>query len=567
MSALALTGNVRTMSAGGADTAEAVAWRDGRLTVVGARAAAEAAVDGGAVASFGERTILPGFIDAHAHVEIAARTRTTMVDCRAPQCATVDDVLQALRDGMDLSERTGWLVGQGNLFFDQKLQDKRLPLREELDKVSRTVPIAVRCGGHRTVMNTAAFEQAGIDRFQDGGTGLMGAAVVERDSSGNPTGVVAEIDNALPIPEMDGAELSAAIDDAVRELFTRYGVTSIGEITETRLGIESMDALAASERLGARISAYLWTPGTMTFDEALEWQRHLTLTAAEDRYCVAGIKMFSDGGYSARNAATRKPYLRRYALRPGSRGRVNLDRRQIAAAVRRSREAGLQLAVHANGERAQDAVCEGVLLAGGPSDAAPATRIEHAGNLLTEPSVIELWERAGIIPMPQAVFLYNFGDFLPTYLGDHGAHGRFPFRMLVDRGWDLACSSDVHLGAEDEQTNPLFSVWCTTKRQGFLGDLIEPEQAVTIDESLVMHTRHGATALHVGDQRGTLEAGKVADVIVLDRDLDGVGVDDLRSVNVDYVFVGGRLVHERPGAVPPEGASLGPAASSPARAV
>ncbi len=229
---------------------------------------------------------------------------------------------------------------------------------------------------------------------------------------------------------------------------------------------------------------------------------------------------------------------------------MNLPRDVVADAIRRTREVGLQLAVHANGERAQDEVCHGVLAAGVPGPGDLPTRVEHAGNLLTDLDALDLWQRAAIVPIPQPVFLYNFGEFLAVYLGEHGAHGRFPFRTLLDRGWRISGSSDVHVGADEEQTNPLFSVWCTIKRQGFLGEILEGEQAVTLAESLRMHTRWAADALGAAD-RGTLEPGKLADVIVLDRDIATVGVDELREVQVDRVYLGGELVHERPGARPP----------------
>jgi predicted amidohydrolase YtcJ len=547
-----LRGRVLTMAGEGLDTEQAVRLRDGRIDAVGG---ADALSNGGETLDFGTRTVMPGFIDPHAHVEIAARSRATMVDCRVPSCESVADVLDALRDGLAdgmADVNGGWLVGQGNLFFDRKLSDGRLPTRDELDAVSGDTPIVIRAGGHRTILNSAAFERAGINRFEDGGEGLMGSAVIETDEHGCPTGVVAEIDNALPIPEMAHDDLRDAIERHTHALFTAYGVTSIGEITESRRGLSCHNDLAASGRLHSRLAVLLWTPGTFTLDEACAWRDTLGITAPEDRLRIQGVKMFADGGYSARNAATRQPYVEPYALEPGSRGRVNLPRDTIAEAVRRTREAGLQLAVHANGERAQDEVCHGVIAAGAPSNGDLPTRVEHAGNLLTDLNALDLWEQAGIVPVPQPVFLYNFGDFLAVYLGDHGAHGRFPFRTLIDRGWQISGSSDVHVGADEEQTNPLFSVWCTMKRQSFLGDILEPEQSITLAESLRMHTRWAADALGAGADRGTLEAGKLGDVIVLDRDIASVGVDELRRVQVDRVYLGGELVHERPGARPPE---------------
>jgi predicted amidohydrolase YtcJ len=547
--ALKLKGSVLTMVGEELSPVEAVTLRDGLVHATGR--AFEIGEQDQAL-DFGDRTIMPGFIDPHAHVELAARTRATMVDCRVPRCRSVADVLDALRDGADMADANGgWLVGQGNLFFDRKLADRRLPTRAELDSVSATTPIIIRAGGHRSILNSAAFERAGIDRFQDGSEGLMGSAVIEADEHGCPTGVVAEIDNALPIPEMSEGDLRDAIERHTFDLFTRYGVTSVCEITESKRGLSAHDALAAAGKLHTRLSVLLWTPGTFTLDEACAWRETLDITAPEQLLRIQGVKMFADGGYSARNAATRAPYVEPYALEPGSRGRVNLPRDTIAEAVRRTREAGLQLAVHANGERAQDEVCHGVLAVGAPGPDDLPTRIEHAGNLLTDLAALELWEQAAIVPVPQAVFLYNFGDFFPVYLGEHGQSGRFPFRTLIDRGWTLSASSDVHIGADEEQTNPLFSVWCTLKRQSFLGDILEPEQRITLAESLQMHTRNAAAALGCSDDRGTLEPGKLGDVIVLDRDLTGVDVDELREVQIDRVYLGGELVHERAGARPP----------------
>ncbi len=303
-----LRGRVLSMTGDGLDPEAAVRLRDGRIEAVGGGGDLD---DDAQVLDFGERTVMPGFVDPHAHVEIAARTRATMVDTRVPTCRSVADVLDALRDGLangmaDVND--GWLVGQGNLFYDRKLSDRRLPTRDELDAVSRTTPIVIRAGGHRSILNSAAFERAGIDRFEDGGEGLMGSAVIEADEHGCPTGVVAEIDNALPIPEMTREQLRDAIERHTHALFTAYGVTSIGEITESKRGLAAHDDLAAAGRLHARLSVLLWAPGTFTLDEACRWRETIDLTAPEERLRIQGVKMFADGGYSARNAATRQPY-------------------------------------------------------------------------------------------------------------------------------------------------------------------------------------------------------------------------------------------------------------------
>jgi predicted amidohydrolase YtcJ len=279
----------------------------------------------------------------------------------------------------------------------------------------------------------------------------------------------------------------------------------------------------------------------MSLEAALDWESRLELRAGTDWTAVRGIKLFADGGYSARNAATRTPYLEPYAVEPGSRGQINLPRERIADAIRRARERGLQLAVHANGERAQDEVCAGVVAAGQTDDPRVQTRVEHAGNLVTETATIAAWREAGILPAPQPVFLYNFGDFFPVYLGEPGLRGRFPFRALLDEGWRLSASSDVLLGSEERQTNPLFGVWCCLKRQTFFGEVIDPEQRITLDEALRMHTIDAAHALGIEGDRGSIAAGKLADLVVLAEDPYEVDVDRLPDIAVERVYVGGEL--------------------------
>jgi predicted amidohydrolase YtcJ len=540
----AITGDIRTADAANPRARVVLVEGDRILEVGGEELLRDLREQGVRIVDVGERTVLPGFVDSHAHVEIGTLALTEMVDCRAPMHRTVADVLQTLHDNLWRAEETGWLVGQANLFFDQKLEDKRLPTREELDSVSTDVAIILRCGGHLSVLNTRGFEISGVTEYA-GREGFMGGAVIEVDANNKPTGVIAELDKSLPLPVFEDEALRRGIREGAHNLFTKLGVTSVGEISESLAGLEAMDSMIGAGEMPLRMSVLLWTPGTMTFDQALDWESHLTLRAGDDWVDVRGVKMFADGGYSARNAATRTPYLPEYAVTEGSRGQVNLNASRVAEAIAQTRARGMQLAVHANGERAQDEVCAGVVHVGQVDDPRLQTRIEHGGNFITEKITVDGWREAGILPVPQPVFLYNFGDFFPVYLGDPGLHGRFPFRALLDDGWKLSGSSDLMIGSEQRQTNPLFSIWCCLKRETFFGEVIDPEQRITMDEALRMHTLDGALAIGKERDRGSLEAGKLADIIVLAEDPYDVDVDHLPDIAVDLVYVGGDLVHDR----------------------
>jgi predicted amidohydrolase YtcJ len=505
------------------------------------------ASDGAVVDDVGSRPVLPGFIDVHAHAEVAAWAAYGTVDCRAPECGGVEDVLAVLSDAVRAGAN-GWVVGQGNLFLDRKLREGRLPTRNELDRVSRKVPIALRAGGHLSVLNSRALEVAGINReYQPPASSITGQPTVIRDGNGQPTGVIKEMDNLLPLRSQDRATLAAAISDGLATMFLSNGVTTIGEISETVQGIEVMDELARRDELGVRVRVYLWAPGTMPLEDACRWRDRLTLRASPDMLHVHGVKLFADGGYSAKMAATGQAYLGEGEHR----GAIALTESQLSTALQSTRDAGLQLAVHANGDRAQEWVCGVIERAGGSAAGALRTRVEHAGNFVPHAGIPDAWQRAGIIPVPQPVFLYTFGDYFEDYLGDYGTRGRFPFGRLTAAGWRLSASSDVWIGSEREATNPLFGVWCAVRRQSYAGKIIDADQALSLGAALRMYTIDAAWTLGEEDRRGSLEAGKDADVIVLERDPRSVAIDDIPSIRVDAVYLAGRPAYARPGVAAP----------------
>jgi predicted amidohydrolase YtcJ len=541
-----LSEHVLTMAPGAAGDAGFVAIADGSILATGPRDEASQYVGPKTrVVDVGSRPVLPGFIDVHAHFEVAARILHETVDCRAPRCGTVSDVLETLRRNLDRAD-SGWLVGQANLFFDQKLREKRLPTRAELDSVSTDVAIALRAGGHITVLNSKALELAGIDdAYRPPDHSVTGMPTVELDESGAPSGVVREFDNLLPLPKPDRASLKEALRSGARNLFTQYGVTTLGEISETIAGLECMDELSADGELGVKVAVYLWAPGTMTLEQACDWRSVLSLRAPERLFQIKGLKLFADGGYSAASAAVKRPYI----VEPHTHGSMALSAEQVTEALARATPAGLQLAIHANGDRAQEEVCAAIAAAGGAPGGTLRTRVEHAGNFLPEYGpTTDAWREAGIIPVPQPIFLYTFGDFFPSYLGEYGSHGRFPLRTLIDDGWRLSASSDVWIGSEQGATNPLTSIWCCVKRETFNGEVIDPTERLSVEEALRMYTLDAAYVLGQEATKGSLEPGKAADVIVLDRDPRAGSEDELRQVKVDLVYLDGALVHEREGA-------------------
>lgn len=536
----------RVLSVTGSADAEAIVITDGRVSEVGSRELLVRAEQRGVpTRDYGHQVIVPGFVDPHIHLELLATALHRAVDVRVPRCKTIGEVLGTLSAAVSGVVPGGWLLAYGNLFFDQKLAERRLPTRAELDEVSADVPIQLACGGHTSVLNSAALRLAGVDRFLNGAAGLWGSPVVQLGDDGKPTGVVSEIDQMLPVPHLAREQLEASLASTYFDLFTRFGVTTFGEMLDSLETADIFDDLIASGQVPARGVLYPLVPSAAPLQEAVEWTAAYRSRSGTDRLRAAGIKMFADGGYSARNAATRTPYVAEHAPRSGYRGRLNLTQGDIKRALDAAREHGIQLAVHANGTRAQDEVVDALLTSPGPHDH-PAVRVEHAGNLVNERADLARFRSANVIPVLQPVFLYNFmADFVPMLLGDAGTRGRLPLRDMLDDGLAPAASSDVGPGAEDEQSNPLFSIWECMARRSYWGLHIEPEQGIGFAEALRMHTIDAARSMGVDDVVGSLEPGKVGDVVVLDRDPRVGGLDSVRQAKVDAVYVDGSLVHSR----------------------
>ncbi len=535
-----LGGRAITVQPGASGEAHGVAVKGERiLRLIRREQVAEVQGPDTKVVDLGDRPLLPGFVDVHAHAEVACRTSFGTIDCRAPECATIDDVCDALRSGIAANARGEWVIGQGNLFLDRKLKEGRLPSRAELDRVSRGSPVALRAGGHVTVLNSRALELAGIDRnYRPPSFSVTGLPQVLRDADGEPTGVVKEMDTLLPFPSYDRGRLRQALEDGLNSYFTRFGVTTIGEISETVDGIETLSEMAEDNRLPVSFRIYIWSPGTLKLKDACGWQKNIDLAARETDIRIQGVKIFADGGFSARSAAVTCPYVGQ----DGNCGDIAFTKFFFRRAFEQTQKHGLQLAAHANGDRAQEWLCQRVIELGGGGAGRSRMRVEHAGNFLPQRSTRDWWAKAGIIPVPQPVFIYTFGEYFPDYLGEFGRLGRFPFKTLIAEGWKLSGSSDVWVGSEREATNPLFSIWCCLKRQTYAGAIIDAHEAITLDQALRMHTLDAAATMGEDDIKGSLAPGKLADLIALDRDPFAVSVDELRHLKVDYVMARGRTV-------------------------
>lgn len=535
-----LRGNISTQASYG--MVQAVHVRDGRIVELGNQRLADELIGGGIEAiSVPDRGVaLPALIDAHVHLSHYAVGSDRGVDCRVPICTGISDVIDRLRERASITPPGEWVIGYGNLFFDQKLAERRYPTRQELDSASSEHPIVLHGGGHVSLLNTKALELIDVKRFMGPGQGLWGAPIVELDEHGEPTGYVAEIDAHLSIPEPSVAQIAESVTGRFRSEMLSRGVVTVGEMLEKEDQLQALERVAADDGYGGRIAMYVMSPGFRSLEQSFEWIGGYA--GRDDLLWAQGVKLFADGGYSARNAASLQEYAPEQVGRTHYRGILNKSRAELMRAFELSDEHGVQLAIHTNGTRAQAEVLQALIAFGKKLD----VRIEHLGNVLEDPSFLDQWKRAGVTPVMQPGFLGNFiGDYVPMLFPGHGMQGRMPMRTILDAAISPVISSDFGLGADVGSTNPWHTIAAAINRKSFWGLHVEPHEAISVEEAVLAHTATAAASIGRGHDLGTLEPGKIADIAVLETDPFSVDTAKLPEVRAERVFRGGEVVFEQ----------------------
>jgi|HubBroStandDraft_3_1064219.scaffolds.fasta_scaffold01441_8 predicted amidohydrolase YtcJ len=525
--------DIRTMNPR-APRAEALAARDGRIAALGTsseleplRGARTTVIDAQGA------TVTPGLIDAHGHFGHVARSMATAVDCRTPPVRSVADILERAAERARSVEPGTWILLQGTTFQDELLAERRFPTPRELDEVSADRPIVYRSSIHHLVVNRCALELAGIDRD----TAEPPSARIERDADGEPTGVLAEMFDRFPIPEPTESELTDSIAEVAWRHYLANGVTSIQEIWDSAQVMRLLARAVRAREIPMRVRGFGWVPlaGSLE-DVAVGAVADVALEA--DWFEGGGVKLFVDGGTSAHTAAFYEEYLDA----PGRRGALCFELGELAEHIRTAHDAGAQVALHAAGDLAQDISLAAFELAGVSARQDLRPRIEHGANTAWNARRTEWCKRLGVLPVPNIGFIYNYGEFWPRSLGQRRSHDSVPLRTLLQEGFDVPGTSDT-TGGDPRLLNPFHNMWCGMTRTTFTGRTIDPDQRITREQALAMYTRFAAHAGFWEGSRGTLEPGKLADVVVLDRAADEVADEDFQQLGVAHTIVDGKLVY------------------------
>jgi predicted amidohydrolase YtcJ len=511
---------------GGAAAPTAVAVANGRVVAVGSDQEIErlAGPDTRRIA-LGGRRVVPGFMDAHTHF-IAGGFELAGVQLR--DAATPEEF--ARRIGAFAREHPGEWVTGGT--WDHELWGGALPRRDWIDSLTGETPVFVtRLDGHMSLANTTALERAGITPDTpdpEGGT-------IVRDADGRPTGILKDEAQSLVyavMPQASEAEIDRALQAAVAHAVER-GVTMITDMGSWR-GLEAYRR--ASGRGALPIRVYAVVP-------IAEWERLADYVAREGRgdhrLFWGGVKAFVDGSLGSTTAWFYAPY----DDAPSTTGLMVSDTAELRQRILNADAAGLQLIVHAIGDRANDWLLDAfaeMRERNGRRDRRP--RIEHAQHLTR--AAIRRIAADGVIPSMQPYHAIDDGRWAEKRIGPERIKTTYAFHALQEAGARLAFGSDWTVALLD----PLYGVYAAVTRRTIDGAHPAgwvPEQRITVAQALQAYTADNAYACFLDEQLGVLEPGRYADLVVLAQDILAIDPVDIEHTQVDLTMVDGEVVFER----------------------
>ncbi|OAZ45695.1 amidohydrolase [Microbacterium arborescens] len=489
---------------------------------------------------------VPGFHDAHLHFSLHGQ-KLLRLDLSHTAQPDLDAVYAAIATAVAAAAPGAWVLGRGH---DQNKLGRH-PHLVDLDRIAPDNPVYLEhTSGHMGVANSAAFRAMGLDpaalpHHIDGG-------LVSRDADGHPDGLLQEraqelvTGGFLPVTletHREGSRLASAD-------LLRYGITTVtepgigapGQIgqspVELRAYQEGIEAGDIRLRLNAmpyiRVMHDLGAIGGGESGWGLDLGARTGL--GDDRLRISGTKVLSDGSLIGRTAAM----CCDFSDDPGNRGFLVWEEPQLHEMIRDAHRNGWQIATHAIGDRALDALMDAV-------DAAqrefprhdPRHRIEHCG--VSRPDQIDRVVALGLIPSPQGRFVSETGDGLLAAVGPERADMVYRMRTWLDRGVVLPGSTDAPIVHAD----PIASIHDMVNRRTAAGVPLAPAEAVSPAQALRAYTYGSAYAAREEHVKGTIRRGMLADLAVLSDDLLEVDPTRISSIQVGATIVGGELVHDR----------------------
>lgn len=506
-------------------TAQAVAIADGRFIAVGTDTEILRLATGRTKKiDLGKKTVLPGFIDAHSHPAMSGAMHLKQIDCDLRSIAAIKS---AVRQRAASTPAGNWVLGFK--YDDTKTSDGRPLSMADLDDAAPNHPVLINHrGGHTNYGNSMAFRLAGVtDKTPDPQGGSF-----SRDSSGKLTGIIKESANNFFEPLIPNTLTRDDRREGVKiisQMMAKTGVTSVHDAYGSPEDLQAYQDANDSGDLLLRVYCLI---GWMHIDKMLaagvrtgmgnEWVR------------VGAMKMTCDGSISERTARLSSPYIGR----PNDFGILVNNEEQLYVHARKAHEADWQIGIHANGDVGIDIVLKlyDRLQKERPRKD-PRFRIEHCTVINAD--LVSRMKNQGVIPTPFSTYVYYHGEKMKEY-GAERLKNMFALRSFLDAGIRATQASDYPPGPFE----PMMALQSSVTRKDIKGNPWGLEQRVTVEEAIRIGTIHGAYASYEEKRKGSIEAGKYADLVVLGRDPFKEDPSTLVTIPIERTMTGGRWVYE-----------------------
>jgi predicted amidohydrolase YtcJ len=504
--------------------AEALAVRGERLVAVGSVAEVRPHI-GPDTTVLQAAFVTPGFIDTHVHFTWGG---DGLASVQLRDAATPEEFTERIA-AFAAELRPGEWVRNG--IWDHENWGGELPRREWIDPVTAHNPVWItRLDGHMALANSLALELAGVTAD----TPDVAGGEIVRDAAGNPTGVLK--DNAMDlvarvVPEPTEAELDRMVDAATAHL-SAQGVTSVHDMGNWP-SVAAYRRARNDDRLRTRIYAFV---------PLADWRTLADEVAAHGRgdawLYIGGLKGFMDGSLGSKTAAFHEPF----SDAPGDRGLLVNDPETVEQWVRNADAHGLHIAVHAIGDRAIGLLLDiyAGLDAAEPPERDRRLRIEHAQHIA--PEDIARFRGLGVIASMQPYHAIDDGRWADRVIGPERALTTYAFASLLEAGAHVAFGSDWPVAPP----TPLEGIYAAVTRRTLDDAHPEgwvPSQKIGVEQALAAYTVAAARAGFMEDDLGTLTPGKLADFVVIDRDLTAIDPVEIRNAQVLLTVVDGQIVH------------------------
>jgi predicted amidohydrolase YtcJ len=482
------------------------------------------------VLSAGKGLVTPGWMDGHVHF-LSGGYQLSSIDLR--DASSPEEFIRRIAAYAAERKPGEWILGGD--WDHERWPGAPLPRREWIDSVTPRNPVFVsRLDGHMGVANSLALQAAKITRATPE---IAGGRIWRDPRTGEPTGILKDnaqdpVYQAVPAstPEQD----DAALERAMRFVVSK-GVTGVSAMSA---GWDEVAAVKRARARGGLLLRFSLYPGISG------WSRVADTVAADgpgdDWIRLAGVKAFMDGSLGSTTALFYDPYVDESTTKGLE--RVNYD--SLGLWIRRADSAGLQVAVHAIGERANDLLLDmfdSAAAANGPRDR--RFRIEHAQHL--RPATVSRIVKTGVIASMQPYHAIDDGRWAEKRIGPERIHNMYVFRSILEQHGHLQFGSDWTVAPID----PILGIYAAVTRRTLDGKNPTgwvPEQKVTVEEALRAYTAASAYGVFAESRRGLLRPGFLADLTVVDRDLFTIAPETIDQAQVRATVVGGKVVYQAP---------------------